>query len=163
MRTARASKIPANRMNEIAEYLRLVPTEKSEEVLNLIAEHLGKERQREPVQLTLIQNSEATPAEPTGQLNLVENVQLVKLETELKENRAELETVETKAVELETELKTCKQLLETAEAKISGLKAVLATFKTKAHPTSPRWEHARLLLAELESLINLNESQDKSV
>ncbi|ALG66433.1 hypothetical protein [Beggiatoa leptomitoformis] len=152
MRTARASKIPANRMNEITEYLRLVPTEKAEEVLNLIAEHLGRERQREPVQLTLIQNGEAIPAEPTGQLSLVENVQIVKLETELKENRAELETVEAKAEELGTELETCKRSLEIAEAKISGLKTVLATFKMQAHPTSPRWQHARLLLAELENL-----------
>ncbi len=155
-------RIPVSRAAEIEEYLRTVPADKADEVMEMIAEYLGIPRQREPVQLTLVKTE--TPAEisaPEGQLSLVENVQLVKLESELKEKDAELETIEAKAGELQNELETCKRSLENAETKLNGLKAVLATFKTKSHPTSPRWEHARKLLAELESVVNANVPQDK--
>ncbi|ALG66768.1 hypothetical protein [Beggiatoa leptomitoformis] len=146
-------RIPVSRVAEIEEYLRTVPADKADEVMEMIAKHLGIPRQRKPVQLTLVKNDDVIPVEPTGQLSLIENVQLVKLESELKEKDAELETVEAKAGELQSELETCKRSLESAEAKLNGLTAVLATFKTKLHPTSPRWEHARKLLAELESVL----------
>ncbi|ALG66452.1 hypothetical protein [Beggiatoa leptomitoformis] len=148
-------RIPVSRTAEIEEYLRTVPADKAEKVLEMIAEYLGIPRQREPVQLTLVKTeTHAEITAPEGQLSLVENVQLVKLENELKEK-------EEKAGELQNELETCKRSLENAETKLNGLKTVLATFKTKSHPTSPRWEHARKLLAELESVVNANVPQDK--
>ncbi|EIJ42367.1 hypothetical protein BegalDRAFT_1479 [Beggiatoa alba B18LD] len=142
MRTAKNPKIPAHRMNEVMEYLSLVSEDRGEEALNLIAEHMGKERQRAPVQLTLIKNEAVTPAEPTGQLNVVENPTpqaVEELKTELAENREELETV---------------------QEKLEQVRTLVASFKERAHPTSPRWQHARVLLAELEKLVNLNKPQD---
>ncbi|EIJ41849.1 hypothetical protein BegalDRAFT_0942 [Beggiatoa alba B18LD] len=129
-------RIPVDRIDEVLEYLSLVAPEQAEEVLNMIAERVGKERNRAPVQLTLIKNEEITPTEPTGQLNVVENPTpqaVEELKTELAENREELETV---------------------QEKLEQVKTLITSFKEKAHPTSPRWQHARALLAELEKLIN---------
>ncbi|EIJ44006.1 hypothetical protein BegalDRAFT_3182 [Beggiatoa alba B18LD] len=127
-------RIPVDRIDEVLEYLSIVAPEQGEEALNILAKHVGKERQKKPVQLTLIKNEEITPTEPTGQLNVVESPQVETLKTELAENREELETV---------------------QEKLEQVRTLITSFKEKAHPTSPRWQHARVLLAELEKLVNL--------
>lgn len=139
-------RIPESREKEVLAYLDKVPKGKARAVMALIEKHLAElPDEDEPApQLTLID------CNPTAAVKAVKNI-------ELDEESLNLLFLEVVKSPQEIALQSALELLQIQSNKVERIQAVIERYKSKIHPTSPRWENVRIIMNELEAAIKNNE------
>jgi len=140
---SKVMRIPESREKEVLAYLEKVPKGKARAVMALIEKHLDElPDEDEPApQLTLIANNSTTA---------VKNV-------ELEEESLNLPFLEVVKSPQEIALQSALESLQIQSGKIERIQAVIERYKSKIHPTSPRWENVRIFMSELEAALKNNE------
>lgn len=136
-------RIPESREKEVLAYLDKVPKGKARAVMALIEKHLDElPDEDEPApQLTLITNNSTV---------VVKNV-------ELEEESLSLPFLEIVKYPQDIALHTALESLQIQSSKVERIQAVIERYKSKIHPTSPRWENVRIIMNELEAALKNNE------
>lgn len=136
-------RIPESREKEVLTYLNKVPKGKARAVMALIEKHLAElpdEDEPATPQLTLIANNSAAVKniEPADENITLPSLEIVKSPQDIA-------------------LHSALGSLQIESRKVERIQAVIERYKSKIHPTSPRWENVRIIMNELEAAIKNNE------
>lgn len=137
-------RVPESREKEVLTYLNKVPKGKARAVMALIEKHLAElPDEDEPVtpQLTLIASNSTAAVksiEPDEENPSLPFLEIVKSPQDIA-------------------LHAALESLQIEKEKVERIQAVIERYKSKIHPTSPRWENARIIMNELEAALKNNE------
>jgi hypothetical protein len=136
-------RIPESREKEVLTYLNKVPKGKARAVMALIEKHLAElpdEDEPATPQLTLIASNSAAvkSVEPEDENPSLPFLEIVKSPQDIA-------------------LHAALESLQIESGKVERIQAVIERYKSKIHPTSPRWENVRIIMNELEAALKNNE------
>lgn len=136
---SKVMRIPESREKEVLAYLDKVPKGKARAVMALIEKHLDELPDED---------------EPAPQLTLIDcNSTAAVRNVELEEESLSLPFLEIVKYPQEIALQSTLESLQIQSGKVERIQAVIERYKSKIHPTSPRWENARVLMSELEAAL----------
>ncbi len=137
-------RVPESREKEVLTYLNKVPKGKARAVMALIEKHLAE------------LPDEDEPATP--QLTLIASNSTAAVKSfEPDEENPSLPFLEIVKSPQDIALHTALESLQIEREKVERIQAVIERYKSKIHPTSPRWENARIIMNELEAALKNNE------